>query len=392
MRKILLVISALSFLFYSCEDEFILDESIYDCNNVKIIDNTSLPGNTELTNLISSFENNVVGTQVYLRDRSGNEFAQGFGKADIPNNVDLKNCTKMMIGSVSKIFTAVLIMQLQEEGTLNIDDPIKNYLDDELVNNIANANAATIRHLLGHRSGIKDYLSNQIWVDALNQIPYQISPKEKLEYIYGKSADFDLDTDFNYSNSNYVLLGIIAENAKGVAFHELLENYIFTPLNLANTIQGTTENPIPEGTARPYYADQGVIYRDIYNHAVFDLATADGGIISNMVEVGIFMDALFNGQIISEASLEEMMSNPSLAYESEFQDGYYGLGFEIIENADGRAYGHGGSTASFINHVFYYPETGAFYSLSFNNDVLSEKVWEENHDVIYQEVVKMANQ
>ncbi len=391
MRKYISFLVLGFLMLSSCREDPEIDSSSYECNLSKMSENNQFAKADSIDLFLSSYEDRLVGYQVYLRDRNGAEFTNAYGYSDIPNKIKFQDCHKLMVGSVSKMFTAVVIMKLVEDGKLGIDDPISNYIDQEMTDNIDNADQASIRNLLKHTSGIFEYLDIPIWVDALNEPFYILSPEEKLEkYLYGKSANFPVGERFQYSNSNYVLLGIIAERVSNKKLWELVQEYITEPLGLINTEQGTTEVPIPEGTARPYFASSGTEYQDVTHHAVMDGATGDGGIAGNMQDLGIFIEALFNGMLVSDDLFDEMTSDIILTADEGMVQEFYGLGVEKTIDKYGVSFGHGGLTSTFHTYLSFYPDTGVIMALSFNSETGSDAFWKENNVHIVNSIRRMV--
>jgi D-alanyl-D-alanine carboxypeptidase len=382
---------AVFLLLFACEKEEFVPISLYDCIPSISIDNSLYSKDAYLQNLLDDYTHHLPGVQVYLRTKDGTEWSGTAGYADIPSDVDLLPCTPMMIASISKMFTSVLILKLYEEGEFSLDDPIHPYLDKSIVSEVKNVDQATFRHLLKHRSGIRDYVRNAIWIDASNIPYYQLEPEEKLKYIYGKSANFPVDQAYSYSNTNYLLLGMIAEKVKNQPLDQLIDSYIVQPLGLLNTVQGTPEDPIPDGTAKPYFAIRNGKFTDITSHAVNDGATGDGGILSNMEELGIFIDALFNDQLLSSATFSEMINDTTRVFSDGELTYSYGMGIQIEETSDGVAYGHTGYAGSYSTSLFYYPATDAIRAVGFTCDASEKDIWIHSVDIL-DEVIKLVTE
>lgn len=368
MKKSILIISL--FAFIGCEKATIIPESSYDCS-------LSYPDNSDEHPKKEKFEAKLKevlqifpGMQVAVRSKDGNMWMGAQGMADIPNEIPFENCTKTMVGSISKIHTAVMIMQMHEEGLLSIEDPIKKWIDADLVKEIENGDVITIRQLLMHTSGIKDYLGTKHHINAVNIPNLKLSPKEKLAYIFGKSADFTPGAKYGYSNSNYVLLGLIIEKLREMPLHIAEQTYITALLGLFNTEVGTIENPIPSGTARPYLAyTDGEEFIDVMQFAVSDGATGDGGVATNMQESLLFIEGIFNHLLVSEETVD-LMCNERVNEndKSLFSDEtWYGLGLEQYESKHGYAYGHTGSTSAYWSFLVHFPDSGVTLSVASNS-------------------------
>lgn len=372
--------------FTNCQKDPIINPNIYNCT-LAFADNSSYqPKQTQFETAMKKIEQLVPGVQVAVRSKDGNIWLGSQGMADIPNQIPFEKCTKTMVGSVSKIYTAVLIMQLQEDSILSINDPISDWIDTNTISEISNADKVSIKQLLMHTSGIKDYLDVKFQLDALNTPNFKLTPQEKLKYIYGKSADFNPDEKFGYSNSNYVLLGLIIENARKKSLENAIETYINNPLGFTNTETGTPDNPIPSGTARPYLAlHNGGKYTDIMHFAVSDGATGDGAIATNMQEALYFIESIANGIIISLPT-KEIMLNLRVATDT---DNWYSLGLDQQETSYGFRYGHRGSTSSYWSFLYHYPDSNITIAIAFNGDTEQNDEYNQLQSFI-NEIIDLA--
>ncbi|MEL6251826.1 MAG: serine hydrolase domain-containing protein [Bacteroidota bacterium] len=371
MKKYLIIILSLLSL-YACETDDVVAPATYSCRLTGTDNTDTHPNKADFDRALEEIASISIGVQVSIRDKNGLWYNNAIGKADIPNDVALEACTKTMVGSISKTFTGVLIMQLQEDGILSVDDMLSDWLDESVIGEIENADQVTLRHLLNHTSGIKDYLGIKQYINALNTSYLLETQEEKLRYIYGKKAELPVGEKYSYSNTNYVLLGLVIEKARNMTLWDAVDTYIVQRLGLENTQMGTHEKPIPEGTARPYRNISGRRFEDVMHLAVSDAATGDGGIASNMQDLNLFFIGLFNGQLMSEAAFKQMTDSELLIVgegEEDFPqwpDEAYGLGISLWNTPIGPAYGHTGSTSTYEAYSFYFPDTGISISIGYN--------------------------
>ncbi|MEM6272303.1 MAG: serine hydrolase domain-containing protein [Bacteroidota bacterium] len=367
MQRYLFVLLALALA--ACAQETIVPTEDYACT-LSFADASGQHADRDaFTAELAYFAARTPGIQIAITSQNGQSWTGASGWADLANRVPFEPCTKTMIGSISKVMTGVLILQLQEEGKLSLDDPLSRHLEASVIGEIANADQVNLRHLLQHTSGIKDYLGLKQFVNSVNT-PYLLeTQEEKLRYIYGKPADHAPDAQHTYSNTNYVLLGLIVEKLRDMPLWEAVDQFIAAPLGLRNMVMGTHEVPIPVGTARPYLASRGDKYQDIMPHAVADAATGDGGIASNMQDVNAFFQALFAGEVVDPATLEAMVTDRVSVGDMstyDFGDEWYGLGIEIYTTPHGIAYGHTGSTSTYGAYTLHFPQDGVTISMAFN--------------------------
>ena len=180
-------------------------------------------------------------------------------------------------------------MKLQEEGKLNINDKISSYLKGDNITKIRNAESATIRQLMQHSSGINNYIQSlQFQTASLNNLIKKWNADELLKYSYNKAPYFSPDEDVQYSNSGYILLGLLIEDIEGKPLYQVFDEKIINPLGLTNT-QFAGKNPIPDGIVRGYidlYSNLNVVESTYYSG--WDYYTADGGLISNVYDINVF--------------------------------------------------------------------------------------------------------
>lgn len=276
------------------------------------------------------------------------EWALARGRANIDVPLPLAPDARFRIGSVSKTFVAVVALQLVEEGELALDDPAADYLPVDVVKALANADRATVRDLLAMTSGIPEYLEDD-FLSAVDDDPtHAWTTAEVLTFAEGHAAYFEPGEDFEYTNTNYILLQLIIESVTGEPLHIAVRERILDPLGLANTYTQVQET-LPGGFVRGYaYWDDNLTLDDV-SEVNDGAGLGDGALISTTVDLAAFYRALFiDESLLDSESLDAMLSD---AEEDE-----YGLGIEVIETDLGMAIGHGGSVFGFSSAVFYLPD------------------------------------
>lgn len=202
---------------------------------------------------------------------------------------------------------------------------------------------------------------------------YTMSLDETLEiYVYGKDLHFTPGTSYSYSNTNYWLLGKIAERTTNKTLQMLLEEIILVPLGLTSTyIEKRDDRNVTRG------------YADLYNNGILMDVTlwdkaegdgeADGGLISTAEDLYRFMNGLFHGELVTLASLEEMKKIQLSSCNTPYCE--YGLGLEVWRTDAGTAYGHNGGLVGIEANVLFYENTGGISVLYKNNGNGSDKSW-----------------
>lgn len=221
-------------------------------------------------------------------------FAGSAGWADIKNRKAFLPCQISRAGSTVKIVTAVSVLQLAENGIVDLDKKIADYLPPDLLDGIENADRATVRQLLSHSSGIFNYIRDpQFQLASLNDLTKTWQPGELLSYARGRKAYFPPGTDVTYSNTNYILLGFLIEKVSSLSFPQYFKQYIFDRLGLKHT-RFNINQPVPADLARGYvdWYNKGEIMESTW-YSGWDYYTADGGLQSTATDLVLLVEGLF---------------------------------------------------------------------------------------------------
>lgn len=356
MKKISLFFLFL-YLLSACTKGEDIEPAFYNCNYNFIDLSQANPNNLVYQSVLDDMTSKgVVGVEMSVYNSNG-IWLGASGKADLHNNINMKSCNITRVGSIVKMVTATVILKLQEEGKLNIDDKISDYITGDNINKIKNAEKATIRQLMQHSSGINNYIQSlQFQTASINNLVKEWNADELLKYSYNKSPYFEPDEDVQYSNSGYILLGLLIEKIEGKPLYHVFDEKIIDPLGLIST-QFAGKNPVPEGIVRGYidlYSNLNVIESTYYSG--WDYYTADGGLISNVYDMNVFFRALMNGEIINANSLKQMLTwKTPKEVDADFFPISYGLGIFKIETPKGIAYMHSGNAIGYDANMFYFP-------------------------------------
>ena len=238
------------------------------------------------------------------------------GLADIDNGIPATTGDLYRIASITKPFVATLMLQLVEEGSLTLDDPIANYLPDEIVNRVENANSATIRQMLQMTSGIYSYTDSEAFEDAVYDNPsYAWTAEETISFAFDEEAYFPAGDGYYYSNTNFNLAQMIIESITGETLADLLQSRIFDPLGMDRCYLETPD-VFAQNVVRgyEYYND----YEDVTN--INDgVGLGDGGIVCSASDLAKFLPGL--DTILTEDSLDAMLDTVD-----DGDGGQYGLG------------------------------------------------------------------
>jgi D-alanyl-D-alanine carboxypeptidase len=234
---------------------------------------------------------------------------------------------RFRIGSVTKTFTSTIILQLAAEGKLRLDDTVERHLPGV----IPGGRHITIRELLGHHSGLANYTDYTDWLARADRST-STRPIDVLRFAASQPPSAPPNSGFQYSNTDYIALGLIIERITGRSLPQELEQRILRPLGLRNTQIATTR------TLADLH-DQG---------ANPSLAWAAGGIVSNARDLVRFFSALLSGRIISEGSLAQMKQTTTLEDGTNVADG---LGIFSTRLPCGLVWGHEGGILDYATLV-----------------------------------------
>jgi D-alanyl-D-alanine carboxypeptidase len=230
-----------------------------------------------------------------------------FGWSDLETQTPMQAGDSFYIGSSTKMFTATAILQLAEQGLVDLDDPISMYLED-----IPRTwRGVTIRHLLEHTSGIPSYIGTEEG-QALRWTSEPISYETVLEIMAHQPIDFPPGTDWNYTNSNFYLLGHIVESVSELGYGEYLDTHIFNPLGMYRSGCDTSSRPSRLVTA--YRRDDVPAAQfEVYPLPNVSLLHGAGGIHSTMEDVLRWLDGWSGEGVLSKASLDLMVTPRNIA-------------------------------------------------------------------------------
>jgi CubicO group peptidase (beta-lactamase class C family) len=273
----------------------------------------------------------------------------GFGLANMEWDIANKANTKHRLGSVTKQFTAMLIMQQVEEGNLKLDVPITTYLPDYPKEN---GNKITLHHLLTHSSGIPNYTSFPGFFKNDSRNPY--TPEEFVHVFADSTLDFEPGEKFSYSNSGYFLLGAILEEVTGNTYEELLHKGIFEPLGMEDT-GFDHHKTILKNRATGY---DRVGRNEYVNSSYLDMSIpyAAGSMYSTVEDLYLWDQALYTDKLISEKSKELMFTGHVDSWSNKYG---YGWGISTFWPDEEKGYltiGHGGGINGFNTIISRIPE------------------------------------
>ena len=302
--------------------------------------------NTDVSARIDTFLTNMADQDLFsgsvLVARAGEILlSKGYGMAnldwDVPNTAD----TKFRIGSITKQFTAMSILLLQEQGKLTIHDPICTYIED-CPDTWADI---TIEHLLLHTSGIPNFteLPDYVPTSGLRSLPLAT-----IQRFIDKPLDFQPGEEWYYSNSGYILLGYLIQEVSGQSYQRFLRDNIFEPFGLTDS--GYDENyRIIKNRALGYENS-----RRVASFIDMTVPYAAGALYSTVGDLYTWIQALMNGEVVPQAVLDAMWQ--ASVPIPDAPDTKYAYGLVSYPIADHAAIGHDGSINGFSSTLNYFPD------------------------------------
>ncbi len=283
-------------------------------------------------------KNKAMGSLVITKD--GNVVytrAIGYSQVNGTEKKPLTAANRFRIGSITKMFTASMILQLIEEGKLKPTDTL-----DKFFPQVPNAKKITIVQILWHRSGIPNVRPQQNAQGNVNTIP--MTKDEMLALIVKATPEFEPDTKYSYSNAGYQLLGLILEKVTGKPYGEVLTERITSKIGLANTYLATGNINVSKNEALTYM-NFGEGWKPVAETHPSILFSA-GAIVSTPNDLAKFIQALFDGKIVSKENVDQMkaIKNGELS------------GMEHFTYAGKTFYGHTGGADNYGSWLMYLPE------------------------------------
>lgn len=294
------------------------------------------------------------------------EGASGF--ADLMNETPMSPDGAFRIGSITKMFTATVILQLAEDGLLTLDDSLTLWLP-EVADQVPYGEQITLRHLLTHTSGLFNIVEHEsYYLDIFTEMVVdeesgivtldcaQRDPNDTLaSYVYGKDALFEPGTSWYYSNTNYTLLGMVIEAVMNMPLAEAYQTNIYQPLGMESTFLDCYEDAVIDVVHG--YSGFGETMSDV-TELHESIGWSAGGLVSTAPDLTAFARGLFGGELFDEPESLLAMTTPA-------PDSPYGLGVFISEDY----IGHPGGIAGFRSALNYSPEFDTVVVMLYNNDV-----------------------
>src|SRR5687767_14787389 len=304
---------------------------------------------------------------------NGESFGLAVGYSDREAKTPMRPDDRMLAGSVGKTFAAATALQLVKQGKIGLDDKIETYFGSApWFDRLPNARQITIRQLMNHTSGLVRYEFKETFTKDLTANPMKAwSPEERLVYLFGEKPAFEPGKGWDYSDTNYIVLGMIIEKVTGRKFFDEAHRRLLKPLKLTDTIQqdGPRLPGLVQGYAGPNNpfggTDEMIVNGKFSINPQFEWT--GGGYASTAQDLARWAKMLYEGKAFSADLLPQVLdgvSAPMLGRETK-----YGLGVIIRKTAVGTSYGHSGFFPGYMTDMMYFPEHKVAVAVQVNTSV-----------------------
>ncbi len=319
-------------------------------------------------------ENSLPGATVAAILPDGKLISLAAGYADREANIRMEPGAQMFSGSVGKTFVAALVLKQVEAGQLRLDEKLEAHFGQKSwFQQLPNASEITVRMLLQHTSGLPRYVFQPAFVQALKDQPDRNwKPEELLGFVANMEPQHPAGEGWSYSDTNYLLLGMLLEKNSGKAYYALLEEQILDPLGLKHTYPST--RPELPGLTQGYIGSQNILglprNKTVENGSYAinpQFEWTGGGLVTNAEDLAQWMHHLQNGKVIAKRMLQEMRLPAAFRSGLPAESGY-GLGCFAWKEGNGMHYGHEGIMPGHVTTVEYADDERLAIAIQVNTD------------------------
>ena len=297
------------------------------------------------------------------------------GMADVENKVALKPSDRMLAGSIGKTYVSTVMLQLVQEGRVNLDTKIERWFGrDPWFPRLPNAKDITLRMLMNHSSGIPEHVLNKDFIAEMKKDPDRIwKPEELIAYILDAKPLFPAGKGWSYADTNYILAGMIFEQVTGKTVYGEVQRRILKPLKLERTIP-SDRLIIPEvitGYSMPNspFGFEGRVILDGKFIINPQMEWTGGGFASTAEDLARWAKHLYEGSVLKKSALDQMLNGVDAKEGRGSGAGNkYGLAVQIRTSEWGVSYGHGGWFPGYLSEMEYFPQQRIAVAVQFNTD------------------------
>lgn len=302
--------------------------------------------------------------------------AGGFDDVEMEKSMPIGG--QMLTGSTGKIFVSAVTLQLVDEGKFNLDDKVSKYFGKEKwFSKLPNSEELTIRSLMNHTSGLPRYVFAEAFLNEVKTNPMRTwTPLECLTVIFDMPANHPVGKGWGYSDTNYILLGMIMEKVTGDTFYNLTKNRLLLPLNLQKTYP-STQRELP-GLVTGYIGENnffGLPKKTVENGLYCmnpQFEWTGGGFVTNVEDMAVLVNRIHKGKVFSAETYKEFIQAKDFRTGEPAERGY-GLGTFVWQTDLGKFLGHAGIMPGHLTQVEYSEKYGFSIAFQTNTDESARK-------------------
>lgn len=324
-------------------------------------------------------KNDLPGLNLSIISDNGRQENYSSGYADIETRSDLNADHVLFSGSIGKTYAVAVIMQLVDEGKINLEDRfIDHFSDTAWLQYLPNINSITLKMLLQHTSGLPRYVMKpEIWI-TIKEDPDKVwTYQERMSYIFNDEPVHEAGKDWGYSDTGYILLGMLIEKITGKYYYDVVFERILNRLTLNDTYPSVKRNMynLPQGYSRlpEYFQIPEKVVTDGKYCFNPQLEWTGGGFASTTPDLARWAKTYYSGTIFSDSLFQKVITPNEQGY--LIQPGLsYGMGSFIFDTEHGKAFAHSGFVPGFLSMFAYYPDLGISVALQINCDYAAQSL------------------
>lgn len=322
-------------------------------------------------------EQHLPGINFSIILKEGKQFNFSSGMSDTLNKVNLTPEHVMFSGSIGKTYAVAVLMQLADSGKVDLSKKYIDYFpDNEWLKHIPNIEDINVEMLLQHTSGLPRYIEYQAVWDSLQQNPDKVwSYKDRLMYIFDQAPVHEARKGWAYSDTGYLLIGMLIEKITDSYYYDVVQERILTPLALNHT-HASLKRDMPNlsvaySNLDTFFRMPGTMVSDGKYAFNPQMEWTGGGMASTTSDLALWADYYYTGKVFSQKSLEKIITVNEQGTEV-FENTDYGAGSFIYKTKLGKAYGHTGFMPGFKSIFAYFPEQQISVALQINCDYAAQ--------------------
>lgn len=352
------------------------EETVDECGQIK--EGNPHPNQDAFQAILDNYiQKGLPGISALIYTPEGGLWQGTAGYSNIEDAKDLLYCDVMYSGSVAKLYTVTAAMKLYEEGILDLDAPVRDYLSQRLIDSLPNAQEVTVRQLMNHTAGMPDIDDDPEYERAiLGNNGVLSSAEDQLSFLFDDAPNFKPGEMAQYSSTHTMTLALVLDNITNKHHSYLISEKIINALGLKQTYYKNEPGfPSPDKLVTGYLVEPtGTSNINDLSVNYLQSVQGDAGIVASAHDYFLFLQSLIETKLVSPATLDLMME-PEWAFEFQNVGLGFGLGF-IISKMDETIIriGHSGSTVGGNSHLYYYPKTQSYLVLLTNATIFDEPV------------------